>query len=162
MPLCRSVPAFTGTSETRPKMLTGPPSLPLHTQPLLPVSRSLLPCWGRAAVAGLCFPIGSVLCCFPGGSSGKEPTADAGDVRVAGSIPGLGSSPGEGHGNPLQYCGLENPMDRGAWRATVHGAAKSQARLKLLSMHAFVAEHLKALHSMPVWSWDRMGVNGAC
>ena len=127
MPLCRSVPAFTGTSETRPKMLTGPPSLPLHTQPLLPVSRSLLPCWGRAAVAGLCFPIGSVLCCFPGGSSGKEPTADAGDVRVAGSIPGLGSSPGEGHGNPLQYSCLVNPMNRGAWWATVHRVAESDS-----------------------------------
>ena len=50
-----------------------------------------------------------------GGASGKEPTADAGDVRVAGSIPGLGSSPGEGHGNLLQYSCLENPMDREAW-----------------------------------------------
>ena len=96
---------------------------------------------------------------LPGGSDSKESACNAGNTD---SIPGLGSSPGEGHGNPLQYCGLENPMDRGAWRATVHGAAKSQARLKLLSMHAFVAEHLKALHSMPVWSWDRMGVNGAC
>ena len=72
MPLCCSVPAFTGTSETRPKMLTGPPSFPLHTQPLLPVSRSLLPCWGLAAVAGLCLSFGSVLRCFPGGTSGKE------------------------------------------------------------------------------------------
>ena len=46
-----------------------------------------------------------------------------------GSIPGLGRSPGEGDGTPLQYSCLENPMDRGAWRATVHGVAKSQTRL---------------------------------
>ena len=46
-----------------------------------------------------------------------------------GSIPGLGRSPGRGHGNPLQYFCLENPMDRGAWRATVYGIAKSQTQL---------------------------------
>ena len=71
-PLCHSLPAFTGTSETRPKMLTGPPSFPLHTQPLLPVSRSLLPCCGLAPAAGLCLLSGSFLCCFPGGTGGKE------------------------------------------------------------------------------------------
>ena len=64
---------------------------------------------------------------FPGGSDGKESTCNAGDP---GSIPGLGGSPGEGNGNPLQYSCLENPMDRGAWQATVHGVAKSQAQLK--------------------------------
>ena len=62
----------------------------------------------------------------PGGASGEEPTVNAGDIREAGSIPGLGRSPGEGHGNPLQYSGLENSMDRGAWRATVHRVAKSR------------------------------------
>ena len=51
----------------------------------------------------------------------KNPPVDAGD---AGSIPGLGRSPGGGHGNPLQYSCLENPMDRGAWWATAHGVAK--------------------------------------
>ena len=56
----------------------------------------------------------------------KNPPASAGDVRDAGSIPGLGRSPGGGHGNPLQYSGLENPMDRGAWRSTVHRVTKSQ------------------------------------
>ena len=55
----------------------------------------------------------------------KNPPADAGDW---GSIPGLGRFPGGGHGNPLEYSCLENPMDRGAWRATVHGVAKSQTR----------------------------------
>ena len=52
-----------------------------------------------------------------------------------GSIPGLGKSPGEGNGNSLKYSCLENPMDRGAWWATVHGVAKSQTRLKQLSTH---------------------------
>ena len=55
----------------------------------------------------------------------KNPLANAGDARYAGSIPGSGRSPGEGSGSLLQYSCLENPMDRGAWWATVHGAAKS-------------------------------------
>ena len=54
----------------------------------------------------------------------KELPANAGDVRDAGSIPGLGRSPRGGHGNALQYSCLENPVDRGAWRATVHGGPK--------------------------------------
>ena len=55
----------------------------------------------------------------------KNPLANAGDARYAGSIPGSGRSPGEGSVSLLQYSCLENPMDRGAWWATVHGAAKS-------------------------------------
>ena len=51
------------------------------------------------------------------------------DAEETGSIPGLGRSPGEGNGNPLQYSCLENPMEGGAWWATVHGVAKSQTRL---------------------------------
>ena len=58
---------------------------------------------------------------FPGGSEGRESAYNAGDL---GSIPGSGRSPGGGNGNPLQYFCLENPMDRGAWRATVHRVAK--------------------------------------
>ena len=58
---------------------------------------------------------------FPGGSVVKNLPANAGGV---GSIPGLGRSPGEGNGNPLQYSCLGNPMDRGAWWAIVHGVAK--------------------------------------
>ena len=50
---------------------------------------------------------------------------NAKDIRDTGSIPGLGRSPGEGNGNPFQYSCLENPMDRGAWQATVHGVAES-------------------------------------
>ena len=56
----------------------------------------------------------------------KNPSANAGDIRDTGLIPGSGRSPGEGHGNPFQYSWLENPMDRGAWRATVHRVAKSR------------------------------------
>ena len=59
---------------------------------------------------------------FPGGSAGKESTCHAGDL---GSVPGLGRSPEERTGNPLQYAYVENSMDRGAWQATVHGVAKS-------------------------------------
>ena len=59
---------------------------------------------------------------FPGGSDGKVSAYNVGDL---GSIPGLGRSPGEGNGNPLQYSCLENPLDEGAWWATVHGVAKS-------------------------------------
>ena len=66
----------------------------------------------------------------------KNPPADAGDVREVGLTPGLGRSPGGRLGKPLQYCFLENLMDRGAWWATVHRVAKSQARLKRLSMPA--------------------------
>ena len=56
----------------------------------------------------------------------KNPPASAGDIRDTGSIPGSGRSPGGGHGNPLQYSCLEDPMDRGAWQATVHRVAQSQ------------------------------------
>ena len=63
---------------------------------------------------------------FPGGSAVKNLPANAGDV---GSTPESGRSPGEGNDNPLQYSCLGNPMDRGAWWATVPGVAKSQRRL---------------------------------
>ena len=56
----------------------------------------------------------------------KNLPANAGDVKEVGSIPGLGRTPGGGRGNPLRYFCLENPMDRGAWQATVHRVAKSQ------------------------------------
>ena len=56
----------------------------------------------------------------------KNLPANAGDIRDSGLIPRLGRFPGGGHGNPLPYSCLENPMDRGAWRAMVHGVAKSQ------------------------------------
>ena len=64
---------------------------------------------------------------FLGDSDGKEAACSAGDP---GLIPGLGSSPGEGKGDPLQYSGLENPMDREAWWARVHGVTERRTRLR--------------------------------
>ena len=66
----------------------------------------------------------------------KNPPANAGD---AGSIPGLGRSPGGRHGNLLQYSFLENPMDRGAWQATVHRVTKSQTRLNTVWLRSDLA-----------------------
>ena len=66
---------------------------------------------------------------FPVDANGKEPTCQCRRQRDTGSIPGLGRSPGRGHGNPLQYSCLKNPMDRRAWRATVHGVTKSRTQL---------------------------------
>ena len=63
---------------------------------------------------------------FPGGSEGEVSACSVGDL---GSIPGLGTSPGEGDGNPLQYSCLGNPMDGGAWWATVRGVTKGQTQL---------------------------------
>ena len=75
-----------------------------------------------------------ILFTVPGGSDGKESACNA---RDPGLIPGLGRSPGEGNGNPLQYSCLENPIDGGAWWAAVHGVAKSWTRLSYICMHSF-------------------------
>ena len=74
------------------------------------------------SIEPFCFTVAG----FLGGSAGKESACSAGDL---GSIPGLGRSPGDGNGNPLQYSCLGNPMGRGAWQPTVHGVTKSQTRL---------------------------------
>ena len=66
---------------------------------------------------------------FPAGTIVKIPPANAGDAKGAGLIPVSGRSPGEGNGSPLQYSCLGNPMDRGAWWATIHGVTKSWTRL---------------------------------
>ena len=71
------------------------------------------------------------LCMLSSGSNGKESVCNAGEL---GLIPGLGRSPGEGNGYPVQYSCLENSKDRGAWQATVHGVAKSQTRLTVHSI----------------------------
>ena len=65
----------------------------------------------------------------------KKPPANTGDIRDMSLLPEWGRSPGGLHGNPLQYSCLENPMDRGAWWATVHGVTESRTRLKGLNMH---------------------------
>ena len=69
-------------------------------------------------------------------------------LRDVGLIPGFGRSPGGGHGNPLQYSCLENPTDRGAWRATVFRVKKSQTQLKQLSTHTQASIH--KVHKLPL------------
>ena len=74
---------------------------------------------------------------FPGSSDSKESACNMGDL---GSIPGLGRSPGEGNSCPLQYSGLGNSMDRGAWQATVHGVAKSRIGLSDFHFQLAIAD----------------------
>ena len=85
---------------------------------------------------------------IPSGTSGKKnPPANAGDIRDAGLIPGLGRSPRGGHGNPLQYSCLENPKDRGAWQAAVPGVSKSWTLSDLARtarMHQRLESEIKA------------------
>ena len=76
---------------------------------------------------------------FPGGSDGKETTCSAGDLS---SIPGLGKSPREGNSYPLQYSGLENSMDRGAWKAIVLGVEKSEG-LSNLHTHKCMQKNMQ-------------------
>ena len=87
---------------------------------------------------------------FPGGTSGKELACQYRKHKRCRYNPWVGRSPGGGHGNLLQYCWLENPMDKGAWWATVHGVAQSRTRLKQFSTHAW-------WHWMP-WSWFFLNV----
>ena len=72
----------------------------------------------------------------------KNPPAKAGDARGVGLIPGSGRSSGGGYGNPLQYSCLEDPMDRGAWQATIHGVTESRIRLRQLSTHAHTCTYI--------------------
>ena len=81
---------------------------------------------------------------FPGGSDGKASVYNAGDP---GSSPGLGRSPGEGNSNPLQYYCLENPMERGAWKAAVYGVAKSWTRLSDFTSLHFTSVHFTHTHT---------------
>ena len=83
--------------------------------------------WGPKEFSDTTEQLSLTLLDFPGGSAGKESTCNAGDL---GSIPGLGRSPGERKGNPLQYSCLGSPMDGGAWWATVQGVSKSWTRLR--------------------------------
>ena len=91
---------------------------------------------------------------FPGGADGKEPTASAGDIRDVGSILEPGRSPEGRHINPLQCSCLENPMNRGAWRATVHRVTKSLTRLKRLSIHSLI--NLRHDSSVDIYQWQQL------
>ena len=91
---------------------------------------------------------------LPGWLSSKGPSSsagDAGDTEDVGVIPGLGRSPGGGHGNPLQCSCLENPMDRGAWQATVHRMAQSEATG---CEHGHAHHHLATTHPQQMWLID--------
>ena len=91
---------------------------------------------------------------FPGGSDGKESACNASDP---GSFPGSGRSPGEGNGYPLQYSCQENPMDRGAWWATVHGVPKSWTQLSNTFTFSFLAKLWKFWTSVSSSiNWERL------
>ena len=97
------------------------------------------------------FHFHSLLQGFPGGSVVKNLPASAGDARNVGSIPRLKRSPGRGHGNPLQYCCLENLMDRGAWQTRVHGGHKKSDMTEVIE-HAHVHSLLQD-NSLLLWGW---------
>ena len=90
----------------------------------------------------------------------KNLPANAGDGRDVASTPRLGRPPGGGHGNPLQSSCLENPMDRGALQATVHGVTKGQTRLKQLSMHTHILPHTTphTLHHTLISQWKKTAI----
>ena len=95
--------------------------------------------------------------CYLGFSGGSEVKASACNAGELGSIPGLGRSPGEGNGYPIQYSCLENPMDRGAWWAILHGVAKSQTRLSDFTLATFIVPEVYILvgdrKEYPFYSW---------
>ena len=137
--------------------IRSPPTLPFH-----------LVCHRALSYAVLCYTVGpcwlfifNTVVCFFGGSNGKESTCDMGD---SGLILGLGRSPGEGKGYPLQYSGLGNSTNRGAWWATVHRVTKSQTRLRdhcthtqtYLLIHSSTRWFLNT-HHLPQCTWSYRG-----
>ena len=101
-------------------------------------------------ISRYCFCLLVHLNIFPSGSDGKESACSVGEP---GSIPGLGRSPGEGNGNPLQFSwSLENPKDSGSWLAVVHGVAKSQTQLSDFNSF-FMFFHLNISTTIPTFYW---------
>ena len=96
---------------------------------------------------------------FPGGSDGAESACHVGDL---GLIPGLGRSPGEGNSYTIQYSGLENSMDRRAWRATVHGITKSRTRLSGFPFFNEASDKIKNPIPRSLWLWKKALVHSAC
>ena len=93
----------------------------------------------------------------------KSLPANAGDTRDAGSTPGSGRSPGGGNDNPLQYSCLENPTDRGAWRATVHGVTKESDKTKQLKTHQWLGLQASNAGSMgSILAWETGILHGTC
>ena len=96
---------------------------------------------------------------FPGGSVVKNAPINARDTGDVSSTPESGRSPGEGNGNPLQYSCLENPMDRGAWRAAVHGVEKSRTRLSMQAqLSTWYKQRIKSAWTLGLpflapWEW---------
>ena len=92
----------------------------------------------------------------------KNPPANVGDIRDMGSIRGLGRSPGEGNGNPLQYSCLEKPTDREAWRDTVHGVAEGWTRLSdfTFTFHFDALKEMASYSSVLAWRISGMGEPG--
>ena len=91
----------------------------------------------------------------PGGASGKSLPADSGDVRHVGWIPEWGRSPGGRRGDPLQYSCLENPMDRGAWRAIFRRVRKNQTHLKCVRAGTHTRmDRVIRCKAFPPWGWD--------
>ena len=117
--LPRSLRELRRKPELHPSLPASSSGLSLLVLTALLLVGNKIACWHRAGVTWG----------FPDGPVVKNPPASAGDRRDVGSIPGSERSPGEGNNNPLQYSCLENSTDRGGWRATVHGVAKSQTRL---------------------------------
>ena len=134
--VCSGVPAYIALFTSAGKSVSGSNMLPKHSD-FLTITTGILKVeavgkkrWVFWATSNL---LGVVGWGFPGGSDGKESACHAGDLSL---IPGSGRSPGGGNGNPLQYSCLVNPLDRRAWRATVHRLAKSWTLLSMSHHHS--------------------------